>query len=233
MSNKILVPLDISYGNCIKDLGEITNKIPLFFKKPKDFKLVLFTGGADISPMLYHETSPKGMCMSNSNRDKFEIRLFRYALKHNIKVAGICRGSQLINVLSGGKMLHHVSSHAGTVHTIQIGNGEKLNVNSLHHQMSIPGKDTLTVGWASPKVSKIYYGNKDKQVNYEGLETEVIITPNKNACGVQYHPEMLSEKSDGYIFFHTFIENFLKMSMKDFIENYTHKKELAHNADSN
>ena len=229
MSNKILVPLKINYGNAIDGLGEITGNIASFFKNPKSFKLVLFTGGADVSPELYEETSPKKMCGINSDRDRIEMKIFKHAVHNNIKVAGICRGVQLINVIAKGRMFHHVSNHAGSVHTIQIANGEVLEVNSLHHQMCILGLNTILVGWSQPSISKIYYGNKDEQVSFNGKEPEVIIAPNLNACGVQYHPELMNKESYGYKFFYKFIEDFLKMSIDRFVESYTNKKELMLN----
>ena len=229
MSNKILVPLNINYGDAVTGLGEITGNIASFFKDPKSFKLVLFTGGADISPTLYEEVSPKGMCGNDLSRDRIEMKIFKHAVYNNIKIAGICRGTQLINVMAKGRMFHHVSNHAGSVHTIQIANGEILEVNSLHHQMCILGLNTILVGWAHPSISEIYYGNRDEQINFNGKEPEVIIAPNLNACGVQYHPEMMDEKSCGYKFFHKFIEDFLKTSINEFVEGYTNKKELMLN----
>lgn len=229
MSNKILVPLNINYGDAITGLGEITGNIASFFKNPKNFKLVLFTGGADVSPVLYKETSPKGMCGANLNRDRMEIKIFKHAVCNNIKIAGICRGVQLINVMAKGRMFHHVSNHAGSAHTIQIANGEILEVNSLHHQICILGLNTILVGWAKPSVSGIYYGDKDERVNFNGKEAEVIIAPSLNACGVQYHPEMMNKESYGYKFFYKFIENFLKTDINEFIESYTNKKELMLN----
>jgi GMP synthase-like glutamine amidotransferase len=233
LNNKILVPLDISYGNSITGLGEITDNIASFFKNPKDFKLVLFTGGADVSPTLYDESSPRKMCGSDLNRDRVEIRIFKHAINNNIKIAGICRGMQFINVMAEGRMFHHVSSHAGSIHDIQVANGEVLEVNSLHHQMCIPGPTTVLVGWAKPSISEIYYGNRDEQVSFNGKEAEIIITPHQNACGVQYHPEIMDKKSCGYKFFYKFIEDFLKMDMGAFIKSYTSKKELMSYANSN
>lgn len=233
MSNKILVPLNIGYGDAITGLGEITGNIASFFKNPKSFKLVLFTGGADVSPVLYEETSPKGMCGANLSRDRIEMKIFKHAIHNNIKVTGICRGMQLINVIAKGRMFHHVSSHAGSAHTIQIANGEILEVNSLHHQMCILGLNTILVGWAEPSVSKIYYGDKDERINFNGKEAEVIIAPNLNACGVQYHPEIMDKKSYGYRFFYKFVEDFLKTDMDKFVESYTTKKELMLNGSPN
>jgi gamma-glutamyl-gamma-aminobutyrate hydrolase PuuD len=233
LSNKILVPLDISYGNSIIGLGEITDNIASFFKSPKDFKLVLFTGGADISPTLYGETSPKGMCGSDLNRDRIEIRIFKHAISNNVKVAGICRGMQFVNVMAEGRMFHHVSNHAGSIHNIQVANGEVLEVNSLHHQMCILGSDTVLVGWAKPNISEIYYGNRDEQVGFGEKEAEIIIVPNQNACGVQYHPEIMDKKSCGYKFFYKFIEDFLKINMDKFVKDYTSKKELTLYANPN
>ena len=233
LNNKILVPLDISYGNAITGLGEITNNIASFFKHPKKFKLVLFTGGADISPVWYGETSPKGMCGFDLNRDRIEMKIFKHAVYNNIKIAGICRGTQLVNVMANGRMFHHVSNHAGSIHDIQVANGEILEVNSLHHQMCILGPNTVLVGWAKPSVSEIYYGNRDEKINYNGKETEIIIAPDYNACGVQYHPEIMNEKSCGYKFFYKFIKNFLETDINKFVKDYTNKKELMLNGSSN
>lgn len=234
MNNKILVPLNINYGNAITGLGEITDNIVSFFKKPKDFKLVLFTGGEDVSPTWYSETSPKRMCGSNLNRDHIEMRIFKHAVHNNIKIAGICRGMQLINVMAGGRMFHHVSNHAGSVHNIQVANGKILEVNSLHHQMCILNHhNTVLVGWAKPSISEIYYSDKDEQTNFNGLEAEIIITPKQNACGVQYHPEIMGKQTYGYKFFYEFIKNFLKTDINKFTINYTNKKELKLNANSN
>ena len=233
MNNKILVPLDISYGDSITGLGEITDNVVSFFKNPKDFKLVLFTGGADVSPTLYDETSPKRMCGSDLNRDRIEIRIFKHAVSNNIKIAGICRGMQFINIMAEGRMFHHVSNHAGSIHNVQVANGEVLEVNSLHHQMCILGPNTVLVGWAEPNISEVYYGNEDEQVGFGGKEAEIIIVPNQNACGVQYHPEIMNKKSCGYKFFYKFIEDFLKTDIDKFVKDYTSKKELTLYANPN
>ena len=111
----VLIVNGHSYGAAIEGLfTPIYNHIQ-FFRDPEKFDLVLFTGGEDISPELYGETSPKNMCSSNIVRDKEEITVFEYALKHKVKMAGICRGLQFLTVMCDGGMMHNIGGHAGVV----------------------------------------------------------------------------------------------------------------------
>ena len=44
----------------------------------------------------------------NAERDRFEVALAQAVLAQGIPVLGICRGMQLLNVVSGGKLIPHV-----------------------------------------------------------------------------------------------------------------------------
>ena len=73
--------------------------VPAFRKDEPD--LVVFLGGEDVNPKLYNE-EVLPCTRFNEKRDKFEIDVF-----NNFKTVpkvGICRGGQLLNVLSGGAM---------------------------------------------------------------------------------------------------------------------------------
>lgn len=230
MGNKILVPWFKSYGDSVEGLGEITAAAGDFMANPKNYKLVLFTGGEDISPELYGEHS-HGMCQSNMRRDTLELRIFKLALKHKIKMTGICRGAQLLNVMAGGRMMHHINGHAGYDHLMETSDSDKtITINSLHHQMIVPAEDGHIVGWSKERLSREYFGNNDAEENYDGPEVEAIILPKICACGVQYHPEAMLESSDGYMWYWLMVKNFLELKMKDFVELYTGggKKEDGH-----
>ena len=60
---------------------------------------LLLTGGGDISPVIYGEsTLPEcGECCRD--RDDFDYALLRLASERQIPVLGICRGMQIINCL--------------------------------------------------------------------------------------------------------------------------------------
>jgi len=224
-ANKILIPISIGYGDAIMGLGRMTDRVKDFFEKPEDFKLVLFTGGSDVSPELYGDSSPRGMCQTNPERDAYEIRIFEFALKHGIKMTGICRGAQFINVMSGGRLMHHIEGHAGClVHPVETLLGETFLVNSLHHQMIIPPEDGTTIAWSQKRLSPGYVGKRDKMEKYKGLETEAIIIPRTSCCGVQWHPEMMNPNMPGYIYYYNMVKNFLELDIQSFAKKYCEPK---------
>jgi len=219
MGNKILVPLDGGYGRAVEGLGDLVSYIPDFFENPNDYCLVLFTGGEDVSPFLYGETSPDGLCYNSPKRDRIEAAIFNHALKHGIRMTGICRGSQFINVMSGGRMLHHIENHS-CYHDVETTKGEIFETNSTHHQMSIPPKDGFVIGWCAKNRSSIYIGDKDLPVEWNGPETEMILIPRTLCCGVQWHPETMNGKSMGYIYYHNLIARFLERNIDTFAAEY-------------
>lgn len=225
MSDKILVLSGPSYGSTVEGLGSLTSNTTEFLSKTDEFKLVLFTGGADVDPSLYGNTSPKNICVTNPQRDKFERTIFKHALDHGIKMAGICRGLQFINVMAGGKLIHHLDRHDGfpiPYHNFECQKDDKIRrINTMHHQMAIPPKDGIIIGWSSTKLSEKYVGDKDEEVNWPGPEVEAAIYPEIGACGVQWHPEMMLEGSDGYQFFHNMVRAVIQLDMEDFVNLYT------------
>lgn len=220
MGDKILVLFGRSYDKPILGLGDVVYQTEKFLSNPEDFKLILFTGGEDITPSLYGETSPEGVCWFSESRDKFETLVYNLAIKHKILMAGICRGMQFFNVMNGGRMMHHIGSHNGGIHDMETIDGRKIPVNSIHHQMIIPAKGTKIVGWSSPSLSDIYIGNKDKRVKYNGKENEAAIFTNTRCFGVQYHPELMDKTMEGYKFFRNMVELALTSDWEDFVNSY-------------
>ena len=54
-----------------------------------------------------------------TKRDLIEYQIFRYALKNNIPLLGICRGMQILNLFYGGK-INIVRNHVTRSHKISI-----------------------------------------------------------------------------------------------------------------
>ena len=224
MSRKILVVSGNSYARALEGLGDFTDDVASFMESPKDFALVLFTGGADVSPELYGDTSPKRLCGTNPSRDAEEVKIFKVALEAGIKMTGICRGSQFINVMSGGRMMHDVRNHGGRDHIMVTPSGDEVVVNSYHHQMSIPSDEGHIIGWSKDRISGRYIGRGDEVENYEGVEVEAIYYPHTRCAGAQYHPEMMSPESDGYHWYRTMVADFLDMSREAFDSKYLNLK---------
>lgn len=232
MASKILVVSQMyNYGVALEGLGDLTDNVIHFMDHPEEYKLVFFTGGEDVSPELYGETSPRGLCHNNPARDRIETVVFNKAIKNNIKMTGICRGSQFINVMSGGRMMHDISGHSTghNTHPVETTKGETVEVNSFHHQMIIPPTDGHVIGWSKNRLSRTYYGDKDQEVDWTGPETEIILIPRTLCCGVQWHPEWMMKKEDGYLYYHNMIRRFLKKSIQDFTTEYIKEQVHGHN----
>ena len=166
-----------------------------------------------------------------SIRIVFEVLVFDCALKNGIKMTGICRGSQFLNVMSGGRMMHDVHSHGGTDHSMNTSSGEQLIVNSYHHQMSVLGEGGHIIGWSTERRSADHYiGKADEQEDYTGPEVEAIYYPDTLCAAVQYHPEWMKEDSDGYQWYFNMVKDFLECSREEFEAKYVGKEQKANTA---
>jgi len=107
--------------------------------KVKDYDLIIFPGGEDVTPKLYGEKNTFSGC--NYARDLFELKILEEAITLNKKIIGICRGNQFINAMLGGKLNQHLFIKHKGVHEITIVKEnpiidfykDKL-VTSTHHQ---------------------------------------------------------------------------------------------------
>jgi len=163
--------------------------------------IVLFSGGSDISSSLYGEPETK-YTKSNPLRDADEVSIFVRTVNRTKPIAyvGICRGGQLLNVLSGGSLWQHCHDH-GSGHTIRDLATDKLyNVTSTHHQMMrapLPTHKTrfsvLAVATKkdSPEVvvNTIKFGAKEADLSHDGMDIEAMWYPDTRSLCFQPHPE--------------------------------------------
>lgn len=200
MKNKILVyPVSgwesdanwIYNSKCVKDINKAD--------------VVVFPGGADINPKLYDfNVSP--YTHYNDNDDKRDLKAWD-KLKPNQLAVGICRGSQFLCIMNGGKLIQHVEGHAiGTTHAIRTLDVPHIELQalSLHHQMMYPfnlSKEDYTILYSSHCAIIIDTSTPDlngKLLNSQFLNTcgepEVVVfhKENKPTClAIQSHPEMM------------------------------------------
>jgi putative glutamine amidotransferase len=217
---KILIVNDTAdcgfpYGPLFAKHGDICEDPSVIKTKPETISLVVFTGGCDVHPSLYNDTSPNNVCMSNKNRDDEEASIYRHALWSRIPAIGICRGMQLLNVLNGGRLLHHISGHTSGEHEIRTRKSTPAPMisNSFHHQMCIPHRNTHIIAWTKNKLSDIYVGDKDEEIDYSGPEVEAIFCPLTRCAGVQWHPEHRSTHTDVKTWFHSLVHSLLYNSI--------------------
>jgi gamma-glutamyl-gamma-aminobutyrate hydrolase PuuD len=167
---------------------EVTDSVKDFHGFPEEFKLVVFTGGADITPSIYGHEKAKKLTYNNEMRDYHEKHIFMTASEFAIPMVGICRGLQWLNCMAGGFMIQHVDRHNAGDHHVDVYTGGTVKVNSLHHQMCVPPNDAYILATSKAKRSQRYiYRNRKKFDN--PIEVESCYYPNINAFGVQWHPE--------------------------------------------
>ena len=80
-----------------------------------DIDAVVFTGGEDICPTLYSIPEAWHSIAAekdyNATRDVSDYILMSYCINKNIPVIGICRGMQMLSVVSGGKVIQDIPTY--------------------------------------------------------------------------------------------------------------------------
>lgn len=166
---------------------------------------LLLVEGEDIEPKYFKATRENYRHIEKTHplKDEIEIDLIRYALRRNLPILGICRGSQLLNVVCGGTLygdvqkekksrlkhidFHHYDSYRHPISIVAGSQLEKwykrntLRVNSYHHQ----GIRDL-----APRFQPMAYAK-------DGL-IEAYCDPKKDfVVGLQFHPERMLEEPAG------------------------------------
>lgn len=175
---------------------------------PQSADLIQFTGGEDVTPSLYGETTHP-TTGNNPQRDSKEIEFYKASVVEEKKIAGICRGGQFLNVMNHGKLWQHVNGHAlyGTHACLDVESGQVYQVTSTHHQMMIAGPEAEILGIA--KESTFKQGHKGGKLHElvqlkkgNDPDLEVVFYPSTNTLCFQPHPEFprFEECTDYYFY---------------------------------
>jgi len=84
---------------------------------------LLLTGGDDVSPSRYGETSHAATVDGAPERDEFEIALVQEARRIGMPILAICRGIQVLNVACGGTLVQDIPTQVE---------------NALDHSFKVP-----------------------------------------------------------------------------------------------
>lgn len=155
---------------------------------------LLLSGGADYNPLYAGEEPDTRLGGINSERDLPELLITQLAYNRQMPMLGICRGIQTLAMALGGKVAQDISDMAKIRHsqdadrrepthsicieadsTLYNIYGEKIYVNSFHHQaVSDPGERFRVTARSVDGV-------------VEAIESREY----KSILGVQWHPECL------------------------------------------
>ncbi len=164
---------------------------------------IILTGGEDINPLEYNDTTNIKVCGPiNFMRDTLERKLFDFAFKNKIPLVGICRGMQMMNVASGGTLYGDIPSEIGTM-VIHRNNGEVMHEialsseNTEYTSLIFPlEKDTFLVNsWHHQGLKDIAKNIKIIAKSYDGLPEAAVMDRaiHPFMIAVQFHPERLGQ----------------------------------------
>ena len=161
---------------------------------------VFLAGGEDIDPGSYGQTPHDLLGQTDAERDRVEILFARWAVAEGKPLLGVCRGHQVLSVALNGAMVQdvqamwpHVERHDYRDPTKFARNflshpvildpnsivarvvGERVQVNSLHHQA----------------IDRLGRGVKVVGKTPGGVIEAVEVERHPFAVGVQWHPEEL------------------------------------------
>ena len=210
--------LSDAYVTAVEHAGGIPVILPsyedseLAIEAAERLDAVIFSGGGDVNPLLFHLRALSNVTPIQPRRDKCEIALARHLIScTDMPVLGICRGMQAINVALGGdicidlksdgKLEHRMSMYPRNMpsHSIKIDNGSRLSlilggaeqmVNSYHHQaVKTVAKGMIATARSVP----------DDVI-------EAIEMPGKRfVLAVQWHPEGMSANEEQQSIFRTLV----------------------------
>lgn len=210
-----------NYVRAVSESGGVPLILPIIeddFQIEEQVKLLdglILSGGFDIDPKFYNEEPMGKLGALFPERDEFELKLIKYALKYKVPMLGICRGFQLLNVAFGGNLYQDISYRPNSfvkhcqdaepqkcTHSIDIQKESSLfeiaeqkdleRVNSYHHlALKDVAKDFKVVATAKDGIVEAI----------EYLKDDLYI------LGLQFHPEMMFQTN-----------NFAKNIFKKFLE---------------
>jgi putative glutamine amidotransferase len=209
------VALGLVYMRAVEHAGGVPIVVPPIRDEAIDALLdrldgVCLSGGPDLEPGIYGADPDPNLGPTEPEFDRFEQELTKRACERGMAVFGICRGMQSLNVARGGTLLQHLpdltdlvhrQSEPGHVatHPVEIEPGSMLaelvgattlEVNTFHHQAPDRVGDGLEVVARAP----------DGVI--EGIED-----PGRPFClGVQWHAELMVERSAESALFGRFVE---------------------------
>ena len=187
---------NLAYVKAVRKAGGIPVLLPLV--EPDDAGAsvtrvdgVILTGGFDVDPSSYGQPPHPETGPVDPVRDGLEMAVARATVEADLPMLAICRGIQVLNVALGGTLVQHIDKHSdldrynevvhpvsiepGSVLSSWLGEADRLDVNTLHHQaIDSVAPGCRAVAWAD-----------DGTV--EGIEVEGA----HSAVGVQWHPELL------------------------------------------
>ncbi len=183
-----------SYVDAIRENGGRVRLIPcsenetLLKEEIKELDGFVFIGGRDYIPQWYGKEMHPSMTLMDIHRARFDSLFMHLAIESGKPILGICGGEQLLNIITGGKLIRDIPNHRGVEHMIYPEKdshiyelfGDSVIVNSTHHQCVDPeflNENFRVTAWSADSIVEC--------IEYEGKQW---------ILGTQFHPERLPKE---------------------------------------
>jgi gamma-glutamyl-gamma-aminobutyrate hydrolase PuuD len=172
---------------------------------------VFFTGGEDVSPTLFKipQKEANGGEGINATRDISDYTLWAYCIDKNIPALGVCRGEQVLGIVSGCKFMQDIPTYYAKngakyhdTHRMPIGAKDRtyarhdveLTTKTSHLYKIVGSMNLANVSsWHHQAIFSVYGTDliQTAKTTADGVDIiEGVENPNKLFCvGVQFHPE--------------------------------------------
>ncbi len=164
---------------------------------------LLLSGGGDVDPGYWGEAPHPALGEVDAVRDAFELALVRAALRRDLPLLGICRGTQVMAVATGGTLWQHLPGQVPNA----LAHLQSLPREQASHSVSIAADSLLTrVIDAGERASAMTLTIDVNSFHHQAVKTcgnifaaiawspdgviEGLAAPRcRFALGVQWHPE--------------------------------------------
>lgn len=160
---------------------------------PANLRGLVVGGGADIGRALYDPTVEE-VDPPDPERDAFEIEALQHCLWRQLPVLGICRGSQLLNVVLGGDLdpdvraRRVVNSNRSTIlptRAVRLEEGSRLSRLLLRHHCRVNAIHRQAVNVTGDGLAIVAFDADEIPQAIEHEDAGYVL-------GVQWHPEYLA-----------------------------------------
>ncbi len=173
---------------------------------------ILITGGDDVDPTLYGEDVSAKCAHLEPRRDVQEALLLKELLNNSsLPILGVCRGCQILNVMSGGTLYQDLPSQKNLFHTIlSAAHGafaHKVTIKQGSLLSKIIGSDTLlTNSYHHQSVKDVAPGLEVVATTADGVVEALEKKGDRFVLAVQWHPEMTQGCATNQKIFEAFIK---------------------------
>lgn len=187
------IPLLLPYITGDNDIDQMVQQIDGLY----------LPGGYDIDPTLFGEEPHPKLGTIIPKRDKFEFSLIEKVLEKGKPILGVCRGSQILNIVVGGDMYQDIY---GQIHTPLFQHSQRSPLQHGSHFVNVLEDSLLAklVGVTELRVNSFHHqANRKIPSNFlaSGVANDGIIEAIESkehpfVLGVQWHPESMLQVND-------------------------------------